>query len=119
MTIPEEPWRNLSPTPLAFGERVLTLCKVFSGTIHTHLGLGIFAIRRIPYYYLDLRNSMDLPWETSLAPKDQPIYYSVTKYKYDTILRQHNDWVMMYFIYIGIDEEEYETFHTFFLNMGL
>ena len=43
-----------------------------------YLGLGIFAIIKMPFACIDLRNSMDLPCDQYLVPKDQPRYYSVT-----------------------------------------
>ena len=39
---------------------------------------------------------MDQPWYTFIVPKDQFVYYSVTKWKYDPILGKKNDWLLMY-----------------------
>ena len=54
---------------------------------------------------------MDLPWDTYLVPKYHIIYSSVTKCKYYPIIGQHIDWVIICFIYKGIDEEEYGSVH--------
>ena len=69
-----------------------------------YLGIEICAIRIIPCSCIDIRNAMDLPWGLSLAPKDQPRYSSVTKYKYYTILGKNSDWVIMNFIDKYTDE---------------
>ena len=50
-------------------------------------------------------DTMGLPWHTSLVPKVQPRYSTVTKFKYYPILGEHNDWVIMNFIKKCIDEE--------------
>ena len=48
---------------------------------------------------------MDLPWDPYIVPKDQPRYYSVTKFKYYPILGQHNDWEITDFIDKGTYKE--------------
>ena len=57
-----------------------------------YIGLGRYAIRIIPFSYIDLINSIDLPWDTSLVAKYQPRYSSVTKWKDYPILGKYNDW---------------------------
>ena len=71
---------------------------------YPYLGIGICAIRIIPCACLDFRNSIDLPWDPFIVPNYQPRYSSVTKYKYYSILGQHNYWLIMDFIDIGTDE---------------
>ena len=43
----------------------------------TCIGIGRFSIRIITCSDIEFRNYMDLPWDPSLVPKDQPIYSSV------------------------------------------
>ena len=52
---------------------------------------------------------MYLPWDTSLVPNYQPIYYSFKTWKYFPIRGKHNDWVIMDFIDKGKNEEEYKS----------
>ena len=63
-----------------------------------YIDIRRFATRRIPCTFIDFINSMDLPWDPYIVPKDHPRYSSITKYKYDLILGKQNDWEIMYFI---------------------
>ena len=71
----------------------------------TYIGILWCEIIRIPYYFIDCRNYIDLTCETSIVTKDQPIYSSVIKYKYYPILGKHNDRVIMDLIDKGTDKE--------------
>ena len=46
---------------------------------------------------------MYLLWDTFIVPKYQPRYYSVTEFKYDQIIDEHNDGIIMDFIDKGTD----------------
>ena len=56
--------------------RILTQYNIIC---ELHIGLGIYLVRGIPCDCIDFRNTMDLPWDASLVPNDQPRYSSVTK----------------------------------------
>ena len=45
----------------------------------TYLGIGICEIIIILCAYIYRINIMNLPWDPSIAPKEQPIYSSVKK----------------------------------------
>ena len=81
----------------------------------SYLDIGKFTILRTPWDCIDFRNSMDLPWDTSIATKDKPRYSIVTKCKYYKILVGNYDWVKMFFIDKDTDEYTYEAV-TFLLN---
>ena len=76
-----------------------------------YVGLGRYAIIRIPCDFIDCRNAVDLPWEPYLVPKDHPRYSPVTKFKYNIILGNHNDGVIFDLIDKGTHEGEYESVH--------
>ena len=42
-----------------------------------YISFGMYCIRRIPCDFIEYNNSMDLPWDKSLLPKDQLRYSSV------------------------------------------
>ena len=60
-----------------------------------YIGPGKCAMKIISCACIKYNFLMDLPLDPSLVPKYQPIYYSVTEYKYYPILGKHNDWVIM------------------------
>ena len=78
-----------------------------------YLGLGRCDTRIIPYDCIKWSNTMYLPRDPYLVPKNQSIYSSETKWKYYPILGKHNDWEIMDFIAKGTDEEEYESVQFF------
>ena len=57
-----------------------------------YLGIGKCKIKMTPYDYIGCRNSMDLPWDPYIVPKDQPILFLVKKRKYDQVLGEHKNW---------------------------
>ena len=59
-----------------------------------------------------IRNSMGLTWDPYLVLKGQTRYSLVKKCKYYLILGEHNDWIMMDFIYKGTYDERYESVHN-------
>ena len=59
---------------------------------------------------------MNSPWYPYIVPKDNPRYYSATKFKYDPIAGKDNDWEIMYFIDKGTHEQEYKEVHKIVLN---
>ena len=77
--------------------RILTYYHV---RYDTYLGIVRCSIRIIYCAFIEYINVVDLLWNPSLAPKYNPIYSSVTKYKYYSILGKHNYWVIIDFIEI-------------------
>ena len=90
---------------------ILTHCHIICDP---YLGIGIYVLNIILCSYLYFRNSMDLPWDPYLVPRDKSRYYSVKKCKYYPILGKHNDWVITDFIEKDTDEEEYESVQKMF-----
>ena len=74
-----------------------------------YIGLVRLIIIIITCDCIDCISFIDLPCDPSFVPRYRTRYYSVTTYKYNPILEKHKVWAIVYFIYKGADEEEYES----------
>ena len=70
----------------------------------TYLGLGRFAVIKIPCACTEFINAIYLPWYPYILTKDNPRYFSVIQFKYYPILEKYNILLMIDFIDIGTYE---------------
>ena len=92
------------------------LSKHYHLRFYPKLGMGICAVRCIPFYCVACTSILDKLWISGTPSEKQERYKPVTKCTYWTLLGSFNNWIMIQLSQKSNSSDTFDEIHQFFID---